>query len=151
MAAVGKILRNKREEHRLSLEDVSAKTKVSTRFLAAIENEEYDNLPPQSYTIGFVKLYAEAVGLDAGAIAAQFKRETGTPVQMDATIKSDEHTRAKVLRGQRIPFWIYGAAAAAILIVVIGSYGCLRSTPRAVSPAMEKPAGASAASSTGKP
>ncbi len=141
MAAVGKILRNEREGHRLTLEDVSTKTKVSTRFLAAIENAEYDNLPPQSYTIGFVKLYATAVGLDAGAIAAQFKRETGALVEGNASVLPEEHTSPQVLRGRRVPIWIYGAVTAAVLFVLLGSYGCLRSTPRAASPAVGQASG----------
>ncbi len=145
MAAVGKVLRNQRESRRLTLEDVSAKTKVSPRFLAAIENAEYDNLPPQSYTIGFVKLYAGAVGLDPGAIVAQFKRETGGLVEGNEPIVPEEHTRPNVLRGNRVPIWIYGAVAAAIIFVFLGSYGCLRSTPRAVSPAIGQ------ASATAKP
>jgi cytoskeleton protein RodZ len=149
LAAVGKILKKEREGHRLTLEDVSAKTKVALRFLAAIENEEYDSLPPQSYTIGFIKLYAEAVGLDPGAIAAQFKRETGTTVERAATVEPAEHGNAKDLRERRIPRWLYLAVGAAIVFLIISSYGWLRSTPRAAHPAVVRPA--TTATGTAKP
>lgn len=130
MATVGKILRAKREEKHLTLEEVSAKTKVNQKFLQAIENEEFDLLPPFSFAVGLVKLFAGAVGLDEGAIAAQFKRETGHAPESPRT-NPEENVSAGGLNRRIIPAWVYLAIIAVIVIILMGSYGWFRSTPRA--------------------
>lgn len=131
MATVGAILKTRREELKLTLEDVSVKTKVGIKFLAAIENEEFDLLPALSYSIGFVRLYATAVGLDAGPIAAQFKRESRP--QAGAT-PAGEHLLDKNIVRKTFPVWLIGAIIAFLFFMAIASYGCLRATPQAKTP-----------------
>jgi cytoskeletal protein RodZ len=131
VATVGAILQTRREELKLTLEDVSSKTKVGIKFLAAIENEEFDLLPALSYSIGFVRLYATAVGLDAGAIAAQFKREGRART---GTTSADEHLLDKNIVRRTFPVWLLGAIIAFLFFTAIASYGCLRATPRAKPP-----------------
>ena len=63
-APAGERLRLAREEKGLSLEDVAAQTRIPQRHLASIETGDWDNLPAPTYTIGFAKSYASAVGLD---------------------------------------------------------------------------------------
>jgi cytoskeleton protein RodZ len=133
MATVGKILKAKREEKHLTLEDISAKTKVGLKFLQAIENEEFDLLPPYSFAVGLVKLFAGAVGLDEGAIAAQFKRETGHAPEIHRN-GGEETTGSTGLRNPGIPAWVYLAVIAIIIIILMGSYGWFRSTPKASEP-----------------
>lgn len=148
MATVGTILKTRREDLKLTLEDISVKTKVGAKFLAAIENEQYDLLPPLSYTLGFVKLYAKAVGLDAGAVAAQFKKEAG-PTESSRE-SSDNAFADKDILKKTIPAWLFFAVIALILIVSAAYYGWWRATPRAIAPGQEKPAVESVASGTPK-
>lgn len=135
MATVGKILKAKRQEKHLTLEEISAKTKVGLKFLQAIENEEFDLLPHYSFAVGLVKLFAGAVGLDEGAIAAQFKRETGHAPEAP---KQSPDTEAETdINRKTIPAWVYLAIVAIIVIILMGSFGWLRGTPKA-SPAVSK-------------
>jgi cytoskeleton protein RodZ len=148
VATVGTILKTRREDLKLTLEDVSIKTKVAMKFLAAIENEQYDLLPPLSYTLGFVKLFAEAVGLDAGAVAAQFKREAGP--SKASREPSEETLGDKDILKKRLPVWVIGAVIALVLIISATYYGWWRATPAAKTPGPEKSAAESTATVTAK-
>src|SRR3954453_19100464 len=74
---VGERLRAAREKVKLSLEDVAAQTRIPQRHLASIETAEWDSLPAPTYTIGFAKNYAAAVGLDRAEIGEQLREEMG--------------------------------------------------------------------------
>src|SRR6185369_2178998 len=74
---VGERLRAAREEKGLSLEDVAAQTRIPQRHLASIEVGDWDNLPAPTYTVGFAKSYASAVGLDRTEIGNQLREEMG--------------------------------------------------------------------------
>jgi cytoskeletal protein RodZ len=61
---VGRELRAARELRGLSLDELSARTKIGLERLQAIENEDVDSLPPLVYLKGFIHAYAAEVGLD---------------------------------------------------------------------------------------
>lgn len=64
--AIGAALRQAREQHGLSLDDISRVTRIQPRFLEALEQEAYSRLPPRPYIRGMVAAYAREVGLDSG-------------------------------------------------------------------------------------
>ena len=74
---VGERLQAAREEKRLSLEDIAAQTRIPQRHLESIETAEWDKLPAPTYTVGFAKSYASAVGLDRTEIGEQLREEMG--------------------------------------------------------------------------
>ena len=74
---VGERLRAAREEKGLSLEDIAAQTRIPQRHLESIEKAEWDKLPAPTYTTGFAKSYASAVGLDRAEIGDQLRSEMG--------------------------------------------------------------------------
>ena len=69
---VGSELERARMSRGLSLEDVSARTKVSLERLAAIEQNDVEHLPPVVYLRGFVRQYATEVGLDADEVTDRY-------------------------------------------------------------------------------
>ncbi len=75
MVRIGQKLHETRVKKGLSLEDVSAATKIRPTFLAAIERGEYHKLPAASYAKGFVLNYAGFLGLSKRESVALFKRE----------------------------------------------------------------------------
>ncbi|MBQ5759907.1 MAG: helix-turn-helix domain-containing protein [Schwartzia sp.] len=85
---VGKILRDKREEQRIALEDVESITSIRRSYIEAIEKEDYDKLPGLVYARGFVRNYADFLGLDGDTIAAQFKKEMEPELQAQETPKA---------------------------------------------------------------
>jgi cytoskeletal protein RodZ len=75
MRTVGAILRDAREKKGYSLERVELATKIRVKFLRAIEEDTYDVLPSVSYAKGFVKNYAEYLGLSSKDVLAFFRRQ----------------------------------------------------------------------------
>src|SRR5919201_6022768 len=61
---VGEFLRRERELRHISLDDVAEHTKISRRYLEAIEESRYDRLPGETFVRGFIRSYAKSVGLD---------------------------------------------------------------------------------------
>lgn len=116
---VGERLRAAREEKGLSLEDIAAQTRIPRRHLESIENSEWDKLPAPTYTTGFAKAYASAVGLDRAEIGDQLRSEMGgqrfTPTTAEVFEPADP--------ARTMPRWlVLGAIGAVILLVVLMSW-----------------------------
>src|SRR4029079_17333363 len=77
LPTVGQRLRAAREEKGLSLEDLAAQTRIPQRHLESLEIADWDKLPAPTYTTGFAKSYASAVGLDRTEIGEQLRTEMG--------------------------------------------------------------------------
>jgi cytoskeletal protein RodZ len=67
MATIGEILRSKREEQKLSIEEVAQETQIRSKVLKAIEEENFDVLPA-TYMKSFVKKYAIFLQVDQKSI-----------------------------------------------------------------------------------
>lgn len=72
LAELGKQLRLKRQAQALSLAEVAAKTRIQLRLLQAIESGDLDELPEPIYIQGFIKQYADALGLNGAELANSF-------------------------------------------------------------------------------
>jgi cytoskeleton protein RodZ len=77
VVTVGQRLREAREAKGLAIEDIAAQTRIPTRHLSSLETSEWDKLPAATYSIGFAKNYAAAVGLDRNEIGEQLRAEMG--------------------------------------------------------------------------
>ena len=66
-SSLGEALRGRREAQGLDLEDLSPRHPGPAAYLAAIEAMRLDELPSRPFTIGYIRAYAEALGLDAEA------------------------------------------------------------------------------------
>ena len=64
MFEIGTSLRSARERQGLDLAQVERETRIRARFLEALENEQFDVLPAPAYAKGFLRTYAEFLGLD---------------------------------------------------------------------------------------
>jgi len=74
---VGERLKAAREEKGLSLDDVARQTRIPIRHLEHIEKGEWDALPAITYSVGFARSYANAVGLDGPAVGAELREQLG--------------------------------------------------------------------------
>lgn len=73
--AVGRLLAQARMDLGYELTGVAAELRIRLPYLQAIEDTRYQDLPGMPYAIGFVRSYAEFVGLDPEATVALFKTE----------------------------------------------------------------------------
>ncbi len=86
MATLGQELRAERERRTLSIKDVSDRTKISTRFISALEDDRWDELPQKFFLKGVIKAYAQAIGADPALFLAKYKEQ-----QRIRSESSDEH------------------------------------------------------------
>ncbi|MGH3088998.1 MAG: helix-turn-helix domain-containing protein [Rubrobacteraceae bacterium] len=76
-AKIGGILERARKERGLSLQDVEQATKIRKRYLDGLEREDYGVLPDSVYAQGFLKTYANYLGLDGEELSRDLKRRRG--------------------------------------------------------------------------
>jgi cytoskeletal protein RodZ len=79
MGSFGEDLRREREARGITLEDISAVTKISVRLLEAIENEQFERLPGGVFNVNFVRQYARQLGLDEEEVVAGYRRLAAPP------------------------------------------------------------------------
>lgn len=72
MASLGEQLKQARERRGVGLDDIAQTTKIGTRFLRALEANNYDQLPGGIFNKGFIRAYARAVGLDEEQAIADY-------------------------------------------------------------------------------
>jgi cytoskeleton protein RodZ len=77
-AEIGRLLEDKRKERGLTLEEVEQATKIRKRYLTGLERDDYAILPDAVYARGFLKTYANYLGLDGEALSRQLKSSTKT-------------------------------------------------------------------------
>jgi len=73
---IGALLRASRDRLGEDVYAVSRALRIRHRYLQAIEDGTYDDLPGPTYAVGFVRAYAEYVGLDGEEVVRRFKAET---------------------------------------------------------------------------
>jgi cytoskeletal protein RodZ len=83
MPTLGRTLATERLRQNLDLEEVAKVTRISPRFLHAIETDDFDQLPGRVFARNFVRQYAQFLNLDPDAALAQFYREQSSPQDQD--------------------------------------------------------------------
>ncbi|HHY47373.1 MAG TPA: helix-turn-helix domain-containing protein [Firmicutes bacterium] len=72
MESIGERLKQGREAKKLSLDDVQEATKIRKQYLAAIEAGRFEELPGEVYVKGFIRNYADFIGLDGAKMVADY-------------------------------------------------------------------------------
>lgn len=72
---IGKKLRDARQAKGYTLDDLQQLTKIQKRYLIAIEDEKFDELPGDFYVRAFIKQYADTVGLDGNELLKEFNEQ----------------------------------------------------------------------------
>ena len=70
-------LQEAREKRGLSLDQIADSTKISKRFLRAIEDEEFSVLPGGIFDVSYLRQYAAAVGYDEGRLLTCYRAAMG--------------------------------------------------------------------------
>jgi cytoskeleton protein RodZ len=120
----GEELKQERLSRGIALETISGSTKIVTRYLSALEQEQFDVLPGGILSKGIVRGYARAVGLDESAWVERFlaaKHQHGFPDDENgwaafASNVGESRVRAFVHSGARLRW----AGVFALLLVLVG-------------------------------
>jgi len=73
--SVAELLRKRREELGKDLKNVEAATNVRTKYLERIEVGDYEHLPDDVYTLGYIKSYADYLGFETTPVVNMYKKE----------------------------------------------------------------------------
>ncbi|MDR6787857.1 cytoskeletal protein RodZ [Sphingomonas sp. BE138] len=140
-ATVGGRLRAAREAQGLSVAEVAARTRVTQRFLEALEDDRLDLLPSPTYASGFARAYARAVGLDQAEIGRGIRGELAR-----GAMPMRQHHIEEIADPSRGPSrgLVIVAAGVALAVLVLGilwlSTGMFRGTQEAPEVAAASPA-----------
>lgn len=114
----GEHLRREREMRGVSLDEISAATRISTRFLEAIEKDQWDQLPGGVFNRGFIRSIARFLGLDEDSLVAEYALGT--------TSDAHAHIQAAKPRPTEMPRnWRPAAVAVVVVLLLIagGAFG----------------------------
>jgi len=115
-SAIGEQLQKAREARGLSIEYVASETNIAKRYIAAMEAEDFSVFPGDPYIVGFLRNYAEYLGIDSTNIVQSFRglriQEQPMPIQ-------------ELLQPKRLPLKLI-IAAGAVVLVAIGAFLVVR-------------------------
>ena len=114
---VGPFLRRAREAEDVSLRAISDQTRIRVHYLESIESGSFDRLPTGPIGVGFVRAFAEAVGVDAGAAAAAFKREAASGLGLSR--QESESGSAVLFRASRRQGRVNSVAAFLLILLFL--------------------------------
>lgn len=77
MPSFGERLKLERVKRAITLEQISSSTKIGTRMLQALEEENFDQLPGGIFNKGFVRAYARHLGLDEDQAITDYLEASG--------------------------------------------------------------------------
>lgn len=123
---IGPTLRDARSRRKVDLSAVEASTKIRIRYLRALENEEWGQLPGGAYTRSFIRTYASYLGLDGDRLVDEYKRSLD-PSPVGSLSRSEPLVPPRKPRvAPRLSRGAWGAIVGVgliVVLVVIGSQG----------------------------
>ena len=103
----GPDLKKIREASGLTLKDLFESTRIRSSILEAIENEEFHLLPESVYTKTFMKIYAQAVGVDSEKILSRYEKYLEQhKVSHEGTVESKSCLSKFYTSHRSLPRWI---------------------------------------------
>jgi cytoskeleton protein RodZ len=123
--SVGKKLREARTRRKLSLADVEEATKIRGRYLRAIENDEWDQLPGDTYARAFIRTYGRLLGLDGERLAEEQRQARGAARPGERLPRVDPRPRPVTRRrrsasgGSAVPPQVVAALVIAVVVAAL--------------------------------
>lgn len=140
----GEHLKREREMRGVSLEEISAATRISTRFLEALESEQWDQLPGGVFNRGFIRSVARFLGLDEESLVSEYTLETKSATITTAVVPPPPPSR-------RVPWSAVTSFVVLAAILAAGWFAYARYGARLATLIHRRPAPASASALPGPP
>ncbi|MFC0402884.1 helix-turn-helix domain-containing protein [Paraburkholderia rhizosphaerae] len=129
LASVGARLTQLREAKGWSIEDVSARLKVSVTKLRALEAGDLGHLPDTTFALGVIRSYAKMLGADPAPYTQALRRERGVPapdLTMPASAGADlPRGKVSLSLGSNAPrrrSWLWGVAAVIVAVIALAMW-----------------------------
>ncbi|MFQ5597782.1 MAG: helix-turn-helix domain-containing protein [Nitrospiria bacterium] len=125
MEDLGKYLQEQREEQRVSLDEMAFRTKIPIRFIKAMENNQFSEIPSQVSAKGFLRSYAQCLGLSDAPVLEAFTKQAGPTKKASSSDEKEDEILSylEVKRPSRLPFprrvlFLVGGVVALLLVLV---------------------------------
>jgi cytoskeletal protein RodZ len=126
MSSFGETLRRERELRQISLREIAEATKINLRYLDALEHDDFRHLPGGVFNKGFVRAYAQFIGIDPETMVTAYLEEDGRQQSRASRVggttahvpEAAAHTRSLGLR-------LWFAALVVVLILVVLAAGLI--------------------------
>lgn len=109
----GSRLRHERQTRGVSLQELSAATRISVRSLEALETERWERLPGGVFNRGFLRTIARHLSIDERALVADYASATNDPPQLLVL------ATAAPAPARRSHLWLVGAAAMLVVLLCL--------------------------------
>jgi cytoskeleton protein RodZ len=105
MESLGEVLKKTRERKGLSTRQVAEETRISVRYIEALEAGRYKELPGGMYNRAFLRNYADYLGLDTQSVLASFDTAATPPAEKTARARSHPPHESRDLRPNPLLIW----------------------------------------------
>lgn len=132
MKKTGEVLKAERLKQNLDIEFVSDKLKISEQILRSIETGDTSDLPPKTFTRGFVQSYARFLKLDTQSLMDLFQEEMGSTrplsrkeetlgIRLEDQIQTDSSEESETFQSRALvpPFVLWVALGAIVLGIAV--------------------------------
>ena len=126
MFEIGNSLREARLRQHLDFPELEQATKIRSRYLRALEEEQFDTLPAETYVKGFLRAYAEYLGLDAQLYVDEYNSRyvvgedepVARPRRSTAARRPERHVDSRV-----VVLTLAGIVAVVALFILAWKFG----------------------------
>jgi Helix-turn-helix domain/RodZ C-terminal domain len=121
---IGSSLREARVRQGLDLNELEQATKIRAKYLRALEDEEFDLLPAQTYVKGFLRSYAEYLGLDGQVYVDEYNSRFAVgDEEVARPRRSSRQPRGVQVQSRVLVLTLLGIAAVAALVIIAWKSG----------------------------
>jgi cytoskeletal protein RodZ len=122
---IGNSLREARLRQGLEFPQIEHATKIRGKWLRALEEEQFDVLPAQTYVKGFLRTYAEFLGLDGQLYVDEFnsRHVVGEDEPVVRARRSARVRQSRGVQSRVVVLALLGIAALTALVIVAWRYG----------------------------
>jgi Helix-turn-helix domain len=123
---IGNSLREARARQGLDIAQIELATKIRGKYLRAIEEEQFDALPAETYVKGFLRGYAEFLGLDGQLYVDEYDSRFVSDGHVEAPPRPAKRARRPVdhsFERRAVLLGVVGVAALAALVIVAWKFG----------------------------
>jgi hypothetical protein len=137
---IGNSLREARVRQGLGYPELELATKIRAKYLRALEEEDFDVLPSEAYARGFLRSYAEQLGLDGQLYVDEFGSRFGAALREEQPQRQPRSRARRGVERRAVALALTGIAALVVLVFVAWRFGgSSNPTPSVVPP--QRPAG----------
>ena len=134
MSSFGETLKRERELRQISLREIAEATKINLRYLDALERDDFRHLPGGVFNKGFVRAYAQFIGIDPETMVTAYLEEDGrqqTRAARAGGAAPHVHEAQAPVRSNAARLWLAALVIALIIVLLAAGLTALGYGPLA--------------------